>query len=100
MFNESMQTMWRPKYSLAIMSFTLLMSAGCSNQAAFEIMQSNKIKACERMAEGQAREDCLRGYEKTYDQYERERNEVIGDKKRQLPELKLSTEKAKDESNN
>lgn len=72
--------------------------AGCSNKAAYEIMQSNKKQACERMAEGQAREDCLRGYEKSFADYERERNALLGNKERPAPKLKLSTETKADDS--
>ena len=92
--------MLRRNFILATFTITLGLTAGCSNRAAFEIMYANKVQACERMSEGQAREDCLRGYQKNYDQYERERNEVLGNKKRQAQELRLPTDKAKDESSN
>jgi hypothetical protein len=52
------------------------------------------------MAEGQAREDCLRGYEKTFNEYERERRRVVGNKKIAEPELLTPAENNQDESGN
>jgi len=66
------------KYILGACVFATVMIAGCSNKAAYEIMQSNKRQACERVAEGQAREDCMRGYERSFAEYERERNRAMG----------------------
>jgi hypothetical protein len=88
------------KYLLGAISFGLFFITGCSNQALSETMQADRALACERMSEGQAREDCLRGYQKAYDQYKRERNEVSGNKQHQAPKLEVQSEKSKDESNN
>lgn len=52
------------------------------------------------MAEGQAREDCLRGYEKTFKEYKYQRNRVVGDKKIAEPTLQPPTEKDQDDSGN
>jgi hypothetical protein len=79
---------------------TILVGTGCSNKAAYELMMANKKQACGRMAEGQAREDCLRGYEKTFKEYEYQRNRVVGDKKIAEPTLQLPTEKDQDGSSN
>ena len=81
--------MHKKTYLLAALSLSFI--AGCSNKAAYEIMQSNKIQACERVSEGQAREDCLRGYEKSFKQYQHERRELLGNKK--LAEQKPTVEK-------
>lgn len=88
------------KHKLLVILSTLLLVYGCSNQAAYEIMQSKKIQACERVSEGQAREDCMRGYQKSFEQYDFERRQVIGDKKREPVKPKLSTEKDSGESSN
>ena len=81
------------KLALAAIVPSLLLMSACSNKAAYEIMQANKKQACERVAEGQAREDCLRGYQKSFDDYERERNALIGNKEIAVPKLKLSVDK-------
>lgn len=70
--------MLQKQYVLGAFTLATLLTAGCSNKAAYEIMQSNKNEACERLAEGQAREDCLRGYERSFAEYERERNRAVG----------------------
>lgn len=70
--------MLQKRYILGAFALATLMTAGCSNKAAYEIMQSNKKEACERVAEGQAREDCMRGYERSFAEYERDRNRALG----------------------
>lgn len=90
----------KKKSVLSLIALTAIITAGCSNRAAYEIMQTNKRQACERMAEGQAREDCLRGYEKSFEDYERERNALLGNKKLATPKPKLATEKDEDGSGN
>jgi hypothetical protein len=79
--------MQEKKYLLGTVALTVFLSAGCSNEAGYKMMQHNKQEACGRMAEGQAREDCLRGYEKTFNDYERERRRMVGNKKIIEPEL-------------
>lgn len=85
--------MQQRKYLLGVAAITVLLGAGCSNEAAYEMMQINKQQACENMAEGQAREDCLRSYEKTFNEYERERRRMVGNKKIVEPELPTPIEK-------
>ncbi|GAC28523.1 hypothetical protein [Brumicola pallidula] len=92
--------MQQKKYFLGVAVLTILVGTGCSNKAAYELMMTNKKQACGRMAEGQAREDCLRGYEKTFKEYEYQRNRVVGDKKIAEPTLQLPTEKDQDSSSN
>ena len=92
--------MYKKKLLLSLITLSTIITTGCSNRAAYEIMQANKRQACERMAEGQAREDCLRGYEKSYNDYERERNALLGNKKRAAPKPKLATEKDENGSDN
>lgn len=92
--------MQQKKYFFGIAVFTILVSTGCSNKAADELMMTNKKQACGRMAEGQAREDCLRGYEKTFKEYKYQRNRVVGDKKIAEPTLQPPTEKDQDDSGN
>ena len=88
------------KKLLGVAALTIFVGAGCSNEPAYEMMQYNKQQACGRMAEGQAREDCLRGYEKTFNEYERERRRVVGNKKIAEPELLTPAENNQDESGN
>jgi|GEM_PF-3082615 len=70
--------MLQKQYVLGAFALATLLTAGCANKAADEIMQSNKKEACERVAEGQAREDCMRVYERSFAEYERERNRAVG----------------------
>lgn len=90
--------MHQRKYLLGCTILTILLCTGCANEAAQEMMQINKQQACESMAEGQAREDCLRGYEKTFDNYERERRRMVGNKKIIKPELPTPAESDQDGS--
>jgi hypothetical protein len=87
-------------YFLTAAALSILVGAGCSNEAAYEMMITNKKQACGRMAEGQAREDCLRGYEKTFKEYEYERNRMVGNKKIAKPTLPLPAEEDQDDSGN
>jgi len=61
-----------------VLVLATLIVAGCSNKVAYEVMQANKKEACKRVAEGQAREDCMRSYERSFAEYERERNRAVG----------------------
>jgi hypothetical protein len=88
------------KYLFAANLFTLLASSACSNQIVDEDMDNNRTKACEQLTEGPAREDCMRLYQSTYEQYDRERRKIIGDKRPQPAKLNLPSEETADGSNN
>jgi hypothetical protein len=76
---------------------TLSLGLGaCSNRYVYESVRQAQIQECERSAEGQARQDCLRGYEMTFEEYEQERRETLGEKEKEQPKLVLPTEKKND----
>jgi hypothetical protein len=77
---------------LASMSLVL---GACSNRDVYESVRQAQIQECERSAEGQARQDCLRGYQMTFEEYEQERKEALGTKEKEEPKLVLPTEKKK-----
>lgn len=78
---------------LASMSLGL---GACSNRYVYESVRQAQIQECERSAEGQARQDCLRGYQMTFEEYEQERKEALGAKEKEEPKLILPTEKKND----
>jgi hypothetical protein len=75
---------------------TVLSLSACSNRYVYESVRQAQIQECERSAEGQARQDCLRGYEMTFEEYEQERREALGTKQKEEPKLVLPTEKKDD----
>lgn len=84
-------------YLILIGLLTSLSLGACSNRHVYESLREAQIQECERSAEGQARQDCLRGYEMTFEEYEKERRETLGDKEKSEPKLVLPT-KNKDDS--
>ena len=83
-----------------LLTFTALATvfslSACSNRNVYESVRQAQIQECERSAEGQARQDCLRGYEMTFEEYEQERREALGTKQKEEPKLVLPTEKKDD----
>lgn len=52
------------------------LSFGCSNQATYEALQQSQRNECAKLPQGQY-EDCMREVNVPYDDYERERQELI-----------------------
>ena len=52
--------------------------AGCSNKAVYENIQINNRNACLKVPQSQY-EECLERSNKSYEEYERERKEVLGE---------------------
>lgn len=50
--------------------------AGCGNRAVYENIQMNKKRECSKLPPSEY-EQCMRDVNKPYDEYERERREVI-----------------------
>ena len=48
----------------------------CSSQGVYEAARQNRLQDCEKY-EGSRREQCLAEYQKTYPEYERQREEVL-----------------------
>jgi len=64
----------------AIFTVALLVAAGCSNRGMYNNVQTNNLRDCDQYL-GQKREECRARFQKSYDDYERERQEVLeGDK--------------------
>ena len=63
---------------MKIIGIALLISLlyGCSNQATYEAVQQSQKNECGKLPQGQY-EDCMREVDTSYDDYERERQEVI-----------------------
>ena len=55
--------------------FTLLTGA-CSNKAIYDNIQLNNRQQCAKLPPSQY-DECIAHYSKTYDEYEKERKEVI-----------------------
>ena len=62
------------KYLLII--FALLSLAGCSNRAVYENLQTNKRHGCLKVPQPDY-EKCMEGMDKSYQQYEQERQEAL-----------------------
>ncbi len=60
-----------------IMLFLSLSFFGCSNKAVYDNMQLNNRRACDKVPPSQY-EECIDRASKTYEEYERERNEEMG----------------------
>lgn len=56
----------------------IFLAAGCSNRAVYENLQINKRTECSKLPLSEY-DQCIAGIDKSYDEYERERQEVIGD---------------------
>lgn len=54
----------------------LLVIAGCSNRAVYENLQINQRNKCQQGPQA-AYEECMRGVDKSYEEYERERQEHL-----------------------
>lgn len=52
------------------------LSCGCSNQATYEALQQGQRNDCAKLPQGQY-EDCMREVDVPYDEYERQRQELI-----------------------
>ena len=59
--------------SWPLMIVLLLMLAGCSSGQIYEAIRANRITQCQTL-QGAAREDCMKPYDKSYDEYRRERD--------------------------
>jgi len=56
----------------------LLLASGCSNRAIYEGIQAGNRNDCARLPPSQY-DACMENASKTYDEYRREREEVMGD---------------------
>ena len=56
--------------------FIVFSMVGCSNRAIYENIQINKRNECMTLPQNQY-DECMEGVNKSYDKYERERNETL-----------------------
>ena len=75
-FINAMRFWFRAVSALTI----LLVVAGCTNQQLYENVQYNKRRSCLSLPPLEY-DECVKKYEKTYEEYERERNEVLSENK-------------------
>lgn len=66
----------KSKLVVLILGVAMFLGA-CTSKALYDMSHENKKQECERKFEGQAREDCMRGYELSYEEYKRERESII-----------------------
>ena len=69
MFNSKLAS-----FALVVTVSPLLFA--CTSQDLYEATQENRLQECRKLY-GAQREECEAQYQKGYDTYERERNEVI-----------------------
>ena len=59
--------------SRALMLSLAVILAGCSSRQVYEAIRANRVTQCQAL-QGAACEDCLKPYDKSYDEYRRERD--------------------------
>ena len=60
-------------YFIVIVS---LLFFGCSNKSIYNNVQLNNRQSCQKLPPSQY-DECIKQTEKSYDEYERERNEIL-----------------------
>lgn len=66
----------RMRASLCLTAVFLL--AGCTNQQIYTAIQENRRQECGKLPKGQY-EQCMRDYDTSYEEYERERQAALDD---------------------
>jgi len=64
------------KNDILITALSLLVLSSCSNKGIYEQIQTNNRVECGKLSPSQY-EECVEGNSKHYDEYERERQEVL-----------------------
>lgn len=62
-----------------VIMISLAVLAGCSSKAVYDNVQLNNRTDCNRVPQPQY-EECIERTDKSFEEYERERKELIGDK--------------------
>jgi hypothetical protein len=70
----SAATYWRKQAGLCLAAVFLL--AGCTNQQIYTAIQENRRQECGKLPLGQY-EQCMRDYDTSYEEYERQRQAAI-----------------------
>ncbi|MCC5451066.1 hypothetical protein LMJ53_04865 [Rheinheimera sp. UJ51] len=66
----------KPSITRLISLLLLFALAGCSNKAVYQNLQLNKKQQCQQLPVSQY-DECMRSIPLTYEEYERERQEVL-----------------------
>lgn len=64
------------KYAFVLFALSCMGMAACSNRSVYETIQANNRLDCQKVPVAQ-QEDCLRQADKSYEEYERERQELL-----------------------
>lgn len=64
------------KFLLVMSAVCVVVAAGCSNRAVYENMQLNQRQECAERPPSEF-EACMERVNKTYDEYERDRQEIL-----------------------
>ncbi|WP_157610859.1 hypothetical protein [Arsukibacterium perlucidum] len=65
----------KTKLVLVVLAVVLSGTAGCSNKAVYQNLQLNKKQECRRLPVTEY-DDCMRGMEQSYEEYERQRKQA------------------------
>ena len=62
------------------LTLLLVLASGCTSKQLYNAAQQNRLQNCSEL-QGAQRDECEALYQKDYETYERERQEVLNDKK-------------------
>lgn len=62
------------------LTILLVLASGCTSKQLYNAAQQNRLQNCSEL-QGAQRDECEARYQKDYETYERERQEVLNDKK-------------------
>ena len=60
---------------ILLLSIGMLTIIACSNKAVYHAIQENRLNECKKL-EGYSRDECIKNYNETYDQYIDDRKEL------------------------
>ena len=69
----------KTKFFLIVLAVAVFTVSGCSNRAVYQNLQLNKKQECRRLPVTEY-DDCMRDMEQSYEEYERQRKQVIENK--------------------
>lgn len=66
----------KTKFMLAALAAIVFAGTGCSNKAVYQNLQLNKKQECRRLPVTEY-DECMRGMDQSYEEYERQRQQAI-----------------------
>ncbi|WP_213998306.1 hypothetical protein [Arsukibacterium sp.] len=63
------------KLGLVVLAAAMTVVSGCSNKAVYQNLQLNKKQECRRLPLTEY-DDCMRGMDQSYEEYERQRQQA------------------------